>query len=309
MKGKDRIQLISDIGRELQANFTYSDIDTYLPGFGVDVSKPTSSVNSKWVYVKDLLSDEDNETILKIANDLGIEHGYHSDLDVDPSDSPFWEPNHFRLFLSHLSSFKEKTEHLRRSLLSFGISSFVAHESIEPTRKWQDEIEKALHSMNALAAILTKGFNESCWTDQEIGVALGRRLLVIPIKKEIEPYGFISKYQAVDADGKKVKEIAQEIFSALARSDKTKYKLCDCLTNLLLTSSSRDDAERWISLLDSLTSIPTDHLKLIQEKADSFEIFRENQDVLEKINLLLQKYEFNKVEISDWKEVNEEEDF
>jgi len=74
-------------------------------------------------------------SILYVNPPPGIEHNYHSDLDVDLSDSPFWEPNHFRLFLSHLSSFKEKTELLRRSLLSFEISSFVAHESIEPTRK------------------------------------------------------------------------------------------------------------------------------------------------------------------------------
>ena len=90
--------------------------------------------------------------------------------------------------------------------------------------------------MNALAAILTGGFSESRWTDQEIGVALGRRISVILIKREIEPYGFISKYQAIDANGKKVKEVAQEIFLVLSRSEKTKYKFCDCLTNLLLTS-------------------------------------------------------------------------
>jgi hypothetical protein len=51
-------------------------------------------------------------------------------------------------------------------LRSFGVSAFVAHENIEPT-KWQDEIEKALLSMNALAAILMPGFHESKWTDQE----------------------------------------------------------------------------------------------------------------------------------------------
>ena len=57
--------------------------------------------------------------------------------------------------------------------------------------------------MDALAAILTPGFNESKWTDQEVGVAVGRGSLIIPIRKGMNPYGFIGKYQGMQ--GKKHK--------------------------------------------------------------------------------------------------------
>jgi len=56
MKNIDGLSLIDRIGRELQSRMSHSDIATYLRGFGVDTSKETSGVNSKWVYTKKLLS-------------------------------------------------------------------------------------------------------------------------------------------------------------------------------------------------------------------------------------------------------------
>ena len=79
----------------------------------------------------------------------------------------------------------------------FGISCFVAHSDIEPTRTWQKEIEKALFSMDVLIALMTEDFSDSNWTDQEIGVAIGRNVLILPIRMGADPYGFIGKYQAI----------------------------------------------------------------------------------------------------------------
>ena len=42
---------------------TYAEIETYLKAYGVDTKKPTSGVNSKWVYSKELLGDETDELI------------------------------------------------------------------------------------------------------------------------------------------------------------------------------------------------------------------------------------------------------
>src|SRR5262245_36594674 len=140
MKNLDRLGLIDRIGRELQARMSYGDIDTYLQSFGVDTRKPTSGVNSKWVYTKELLADVPAETILRIANELTIPHAYTVTATKETVEATFWVPHHFRLFLSHLSSFKKTTAALQASLRRFGISAFVAHVDIEPTREWQDEI-------------------------------------------------------------------------------------------------------------------------------------------------------------------------
>jgi len=55
--------------------------------------------------------------------------------------------------------------------------------------------------MDGMIVILHPGFQESKWTDQEVGVAIGRMVPIIPIKVGLDPYGFIGKYQALKANG------------------------------------------------------------------------------------------------------------
>ena len=42
---------------------TYAEIETYLKAYGVDTKKPTSGVNSKWVYFKELLAGDEPEEL------------------------------------------------------------------------------------------------------------------------------------------------------------------------------------------------------------------------------------------------------
>ena len=110
--------------------------------------------------------------------------------------------------------------------------------TLNPPREWQDEIEAGLHSMDALAAILMPGFKESNWTDQEVGVAVGRGVLVIPIIRGLNPYGFISKFQGLNTSGKKVGDVADELFRILVTSSKTRARMLSCLTETTLQSKS-----------------------------------------------------------------------
>lgn len=110
-----------------------------------------------------------------------------------------WGDKGYRVFLSHKSEVKKETAELKNQLGLFGISGFVAHTDIKPTRHWQDEIEIALASMHAFVALLTKGFHDSDWTDQEVGYALARGVPLIAVKIERDPYGFIGKFQALSS--------------------------------------------------------------------------------------------------------------
>jgi hypothetical protein len=59
-------------------------------------------------------------------------------------------------------------------------------------------MERALRSCDLLVAYVTHGFSDSDWTAQEVGWALGRDLVVIPISVDGEmPKGFLGTYQAV----------------------------------------------------------------------------------------------------------------
>lgn len=108
-----------------------------------------------------------------------------------------WERETYRVFLSHKTEVKHEASELKHQLGIYGISAFVAHEDIHPTKEWQDEIENALASMDSFVAILTDKFHESLWTDQEVGFALGRGVPLVAVKLGRDPYGFIGKFQAL----------------------------------------------------------------------------------------------------------------
>jgi len=298
LKQLDRFNLIDTIGRELQSRMTYSDIDVYLKGFGIDVSKPTSGANSKWVYTKEILADVPSATILEIADELEIEHGYVRRAETPTTSSSYWAPNQFRLFLSHLASFKRQTYLLKKALTEYGISGFVAHESIEPTQEWQDEIEKALFSMDALAAILMPGVKESNWIDQELGVAIGRDVLVVPIIKGIDPYGFLGKVQGLQSNGKTVAGVAELVFSTISTNPKTKGKMARCLVNLMVTERDSAKAKRWLDLLSGLKSIHPDQLLLIQKQLPENANLVGDKKFLKNVNKLLTTHGQPEISIS-----------
>lgn len=120
---------------------------------------------------------------------------------VVPPDATkrIWGDHGFRVFLSHKSEVKKETAALKDGLRLFGISCFVAHEDIHPTKEWQDEIENALASMDGFVALMTENFHDSDWTDQEVGYAVARGVPIIAVRLGKDPYGFIGKFQALSS--------------------------------------------------------------------------------------------------------------
>lgn len=294
MNGLQKIKLLDEIGAELQSRMTFSDIDTYFRGHGVP-TQDNYPHNSKRSYSKDMLAKVDEELIFKIAGELGI-------VDV-PNGSEivrevgFWKAGHFRLFLSHLASFKVKASQLQAALRKYAITSFVAHEDIEPTKEWQNEIEAGLKTMDALAAILMPGFQESKWCDQEVGVAVGRGVLIIPIRKGLDPYGFIGKYQGIQANSKTVGDVAEEIFATLVKSPKTKNKILISLSGALSNATTVEDAVEKVAIFQSLESVPTDILENLKQQVADNSRLSESREFLDSLNSMLVKFDVKKIVI------------
>ena len=118
-------------------------------------------------------------------------------LGPDKSVDDMWGEGKIRVFISHTHEHKVEAKNLKSGFFYSGIASFVAHEDIEPMKEWETEIERALFSMDMLVALLTEEFSESKWTDQEVGVAYGRRVPIIPVRMGKDPHGFIGKFQAI----------------------------------------------------------------------------------------------------------------
>ncbi|MCH8907441.1 MAG: toll/interleukin-1 receptor domain-containing protein [Candidatus Heimdallarchaeota archaeon] len=102
--------------------------------------------------------------------------------------------------MSHISDAKGEVARLKDGLDALGASCFIAHENIQPTKEWQEEIENALATMDAFVAILTDGFHNSEWTDQGVGYALARGIPIIAVRLGQDPYGFIGRAQALSCD-------------------------------------------------------------------------------------------------------------
>ena len=128
-----------------------------------------------------------------------------------------WGEEGFRLFLSHKSEVKKETAELKDQLCLFGISCFVAHEDIHPTKTWQDEIENALASMDGFIALLTAVFHASDWTDQEVGFAFARGVPIIAVRLGKDPYGFIGKFQGLSSTWPAA---AEDIVKILIKNDR-----------------------------------------------------------------------------------------
>jgi len=290
MKKLQKIELIDIIGKELQSRMTFSEIDGYFEVYGIPTDHQPSYY-SKYVYVKEVLPKVDDNIILEIAQELEIDHpSISSKTNIKESDANFWKPGHFKLFMSHLASFKKTTSILKTDLEKYGISAFVAHEDIEPTKEWQDEIEKGLFTMDALCAILMPGFKESNWTDQEVGVAIGRDVLIIPIRKELDPYGFIGKYQGLQAIGKNVGEVANGIFKIIASNSKTKNQYINILIELILLSNSVNQGVERLNALKEIKDVPIDKIQYLENTIPDNKILKSTR-FLKIFNEIAWKYD------------------
>ena len=222
MKPGERVALIKKIAASM-AGMTPGDADLllrqfslqsggwYAPDFTLDMFSGAISA----------IQDADDETL------LGLHEYFFGDLAPSPhhgatgSVDRIWEADKLRLFVSHTSPNKVLVGSLKFGLAFRGVDAFVAHSDIEPTREWQDVIESALATCDAMLPWLTPDFPASKWTDQEVGFALSRSILVIPVRLGLDPYGFIGKYQALQGVGKTVDIIIDEVVHAIATSELT----------------------------------------------------------------------------------------
>jgi len=171
--------------------------------------------------------------------------------DIPAEDIPsFWQSGYFRLFITHVATHKAEAHELKEHLAQFQIAAFVAHDDIEPTKEWQTEIERALRTMDALVAMISTDFLGSRWCDQEVGIAIGRGKLIIPLRAGADPHGFLGKYQALQADGVPLLTLAERIVEILIHNSQSSQRIADALVERLASALTYDTAKRTIALLE-----------------------------------------------------------
>lgn len=160
-----------------------------------------------------------------------------------------WDSGMLRLFISHVHAHKAAVGSLKWHLRVIGISGFVAHEDIAPSLEWQAEIELALRTTQAALALLTPNYHDSLWTDQEVGVAIARGVLVIPVNLGVTPYGFMGKYQALGGSLDQPEALADQIFAVLAKRPTTVAAMREGLVTALEHANTFKAAKKVAKLL------------------------------------------------------------
>lgn len=246
MTPSDRVRLISEIGRRLGAE-NWALIDVTLGQFNLPRSDDWHQ-NDRPGYVMTMIQEADNEVLLQLGKHVGYEFGSLQ----SKFESTLWRGDYFRLFVSHLAEHRKCAHKIRDKLLAFRVSSFVAHDDIEPTQEWQEVIEEALATCDGMLVLLHPGFHESEWTDQEIGYAMGRRLLIVAAGFGMDPYGFIGRFQAMEGKHKTASQLAEDLFEIFRLHQQTRKQISEAIVRCFEQSGSYPCAIRNMDLLEML---------------------------------------------------------
>ena len=286
MTPSERIKIIREITNRL-ARDDWTMVNITLRQFGIRTIEPDEFYGGLSEYIPHVIEGNSDQTLIELAQHLEISLFESPSSIPDPS---FWQKNLFKLFLSHISSFKKETAELQKSLLSYGITSFVAHEDIEPTKEWQSEIEIALKTMDGLASLLTSGFHESKWTDQEVGVAIGRSVPILSIRLGIDPYGFIGKYQGIQGSGKSFINISKEILLTLLYGEGSQQKMIHGLVHSFVQSESYAESKEKIGLIEKAPYLSAELLQLLENSISENSQVKRSHGVPESISALKKKF-------------------
>lgn len=216
-----------------------------------------------------------------------LEEQEGSNLGTITGEPSFWVDGHLRLFLSHTSSYTNETSSLATELSALGVCGFVAHEDIEPTKEWETEIRLGLGTCDAVACLLTRDFNASIWTQQEIGFAVGRDLLVIPVRLGADPTGFIGRHQGYSGSNASSQDMAKAIVQILSKSTSTRMKMAEALVTLFEKSDSYATSIHLVNTLDWITHWTPELLERVRRAKEENSQVARAWDVPEHVDRIL----------------------
>jgi hypothetical protein len=205
-------------------------------------------------YINTVRFEDEDQNDPHFQNAISI----HDRPQINPNTLSFWKPDHVRLFISHRDIHKVEAKTLANSLEEYGISSFVAHDTIEPMSTWQNEIVKGLETMEIMLVYLTDDFHESVWTNQEVGFALGRNIPVISLKLGVtDPRGFIGERQALKSNQHDTLQTVLDIYTLIAEKLGNKHRLQTALINAFCVShdftKTKNRFDRMSRVVETLT--------------------------------------------------------
>lgn len=178
------------------------------------------------------------------------------------------------LFISHATKEVHIAQWLKTRLENLGgVTVFVAHEDIEPTDAWREEIIRALQDCDGLIAVLSEAYDASDWCDQETGFVAVSGRPVIPVMYDRKPRGFLEKFQGLRWDDTNDASRARSLTSLLPKLSEREILDLHGMIDQLRGSTSYQQAGQRAELIASLGKIPQSHLSaLLSAIAENSEV-------------------------------------
>lgn len=163
---------------------------------------------------------------------------------TDPANLEIWKPGLARVFMSYRDRVKVEVQQIADAMETYGMSCFVAHETIPDDEDWQKVILDGLDTMEIMVAITTDDFSQSPYCMQEVGYALGRSIPVISLKIEgRDPSGFIAHKQAARGSLNAPITAAQKLAPLLSKRLRALDRYKSILINSFCHSPSFNEAK------------------------------------------------------------------
>lgn len=294
MKTGQRINLLKKIATKMaEAGFT--DGDLILRQFKLPHTDNWYGNGGPYEYYLDMLQGGEDENLVELHEYLFPEDNLPSG--ASKTNDGHWKKNWLRLFISHSTTKKMQVAQIKNELKEYGIDCFVAHEDIQPTAEWLIEIRAALNSCHALVAVLCTDFKTSNFCDQEVGFVLQRNVPVIPLRLQIDPYGFISPIQGVNCFNRSPAEIANEIERLLSQNPATRpiaIRAKETATALLvdnfLQSSNFKNSTNTLKKIEALATIPESLVKKLANEWSKNDQIKDCLGIPGRMNSLLSKH-------------------
>ena len=262
MSRGERVRLKSRVIETLGSNdWTLDRTNVLLKEFGLEPIDGDRFGPS----LPDVIANVTDELLIELYSVVtGVELD-EVEADVAAADDGNWKDGYFRLFLSHSAVHKKFVGDIAGDLEVMGIHGFVAHDTMEVSRPWQTQIEKALRTMHAFVAIVHPEFNQSAWCHEEVGWALGRRVPRYVIRMGADPAAFIGREQWPSWTGRSASEVAGVVATWITGLAGHGTAVFDRLVAALKDAPSFVDAGATAGLIAALGTLSDEQFRRIEE--------------------------------------------
>jgi hypothetical protein len=149
-------------------------------------------------------------------------------------------------FISYSSEIKRTAGRIKSYLDRYGFNCFLAHEDIPPQTVWPEKILYALKKCDLFIPLLTEGFTNSFYCQQETGFAYCHKVEILPILISEKPMGMIANLQAIPFNKTEFDKSCWKIVEHVAHNAKLAAPILDAAIDIFGRSGTYNEACTWV---------------------------------------------------------------